>query len=235
MNFSIIYKFFLFAFFLLFSFFGYASGMWPESSVVIVNESDGEGVINLKNTDKFPLLMITRLQESENDKGNLLIITPPVARVEPGQTQSVRFILKNKTPIKKEILRRVTFEGIPPQEKNKNEVRVSIRQNLPVIIRPAGLAYSNSPWDKLVWAFKDDKLSVHNPSPYVVRLGQYVKTLPDNEEWSLPRGYILPDEQLILARENKKTKVKAVVDKVRISPATTWGFTVNDYDAVVTR
>lgn len=207
-----------------------ATGVFPESAVVIVEEVDGEGAINLQNTDAFPVLMLTTLQDIEQDKEKLLNVTPPVARVEPGKTQRVRFILTSKAPLKTERLKRVVFEGVPPQEKDKNVVRMTVRQNLPVIIRPAGLARDEAPWKRLVWSLKAGLLSVNNPSAYITRLDQKVITLPDNTVWSLPKTYILPGEQLTLTGGRKKN-TREPVRLVRISPASTWGFTVNSYEA----
>lgn len=42
-------------------------------------------------------------------------------------------------------LRRVVFNGIPPQNKGKNGVRMSVSQNIPVLIRPAGPAAMRLP------------------------------------------------------------------------------------------
>ncbi|ATZ11639.1 fimbria/pilus chaperone family protein [Erwinia amylovora] len=206
-----------------------ATGILPETSVVIVEEKEGEGAINLKNTDAFPVLLLTNLQDIEPDTGRLLTITPPAARVEPGKTQRVRFILTSASSLKTEHLMRVAFEGVPPQEKGKNVVRMTVRQNLPVIIRPGGLKRDEAPWKHLVWTLKAGRLSVSNPSPYVVRLGQIVTTLPQGASWSLPNAWILPGQQLALSGENKKSEAKA--DRVRVFPATTWGFTVDSYDA----
>ncbi|AUX72793.1 fimbria/pilus chaperone family protein [Erwinia pyrifoliae] len=206
-----------------------ATGILPETSVVIVEEEDGEGAINLKNTDAFPVLLLTNLQDIEPDTGRLITITPPAARVEPGKTQRVRFILTSKSPLKTEHLMRVAFEGVPPQEKGKSVVRMTVRQNLPVIIRPSGLKRDKAPWKRLIWTLKAGRLSVSNPSPYVVRLGQSVTTLPQGSSWSLPHAWILPGQQLTLSGEDKKAEAKA--DKVRFFPANTWGFAVDSYDA----
>ncbi|MGP0955600.1 fimbria/pilus chaperone family protein [Serratia sp. CY68758] len=209
-----------------------ASGMLPETSVVIVEEGDGEGAINLQNTDNFPVLLLTSLRDIEQDTEKLLAVTPPVARVEPGKTQRVRFMLTAKTPLKTERLKRVVFEGVPPQEKDKNVVRMTVRQNLPVIIRPAGLPRDEAPWKRLIWTLKAGVLSVINPSAYVVRLGQGVTTLPDKMIWMLPHTYVLPGQQLTLTRQAKRGDAGAeTASKVRISPATTWGFTVDSYEA----
>lgn len=203
--------------------------MVPETSVVIVEQEDGEGAINVKNTDAFPVLLLTTLENIEDDSENLLTITPPTARVEPGNSQRVRFIITNKEPLKTERLKRVTFEGVPPQQKGKNEVRVTMRQNLPVIIRPAGLEKDLSPWKRLAWKQIGGSITVSNPSPYVVRLGQGIQTLPDNTNWTLPNTYVLPGQTLTIKPDDNTNPGEA--QQVRISPATTWGYTVNTYDA----
>jgi P pilus assembly chaperone PapD len=211
----------------------HATGMVPETSIVIVEEADGEGGINVQNTDNFPVLLTTTLENIPEDTDELLIVTPPAARVEPGKNQRVRFMLTNKEPLKTERLKRVIFEGIPPQQKGKNEVRMTIRQNIPVIIRPAGLARADAPWEQLTWKLQDNSILLSNPSPYVVRLAQSVQTLPDNTTWILPNTYVLPGQALALTPDGGRTPTNA--SQVRISPATIWGFTVNSYDASLTR
>lgn len=213
----------------LFSTTALASGAVPDSSVVIVEGADGEGSINVKNTDPYPVLLLTQLENIPEDSESLLTVTPPAARVEPGKSQSVRFLLTSKEPLKTERLKRVTFEGVPPQQKGKSEVRMTVRQNLPLIIRPAGLARDETPWKHLVWQLAGKVLTVSNPSPYVVRLGQGVQTLPGNSAWSLPNSYVLPGQTLTLKQNGNKAPGSDT--QVRISPATTWGFSVDHYDA----
>lgn len=218
---------------LLSSFAACATGVVPETSVVIVEQSDGEGTISLKNTDSFPVLLLTTLENIKDDSENLLVVIPPAARVEPGKIQRVRFILISPLPLKTERLKRVIFEGVPPQQKGKSEVRMTVRQNLPVIIRPAGLEKDQAPWKHLVWRLAGSRLTVNNPSSYVVRLGQEVRTLPGNVSWILPNSYILPGQSVSLAALQGKTVGEA--RQVRISPATTWGYTVQSYDAALSK
>lgn len=211
-----------------------ANGMIPETSVVIVDQADGEGSINLKNSDDSPSLLITTLQNIADDKiTDLLSVTPPAARVEPGKSQRVRFILIDKTPLKTERLGRVIFEGVPPQKKGESRVQMNIRQNLPLLIRPAGLAKDEAPWKRLVWKQEGNQLTVSNDSPYVVRLGQGIQTLPDNVSWTLPQTYVLPGQKFAIKPDNNKQVSSAA--SVRISPATTWGYSVATYDAPITR
>ncbi|AIR61146.1 fimbrial protein [Cedecea neteri] len=212
----------------------YAAGMIPETSVVIINENDGEGAINIQNSDEQPLLLVTTLQNTVDDKiTNLLSVTPPAARVEPGKSQRVRFILIDKTPLKTERLGRVIFEGVPPQKKDENIIQMNVRQNLPLLIRPAGLVKDDSPWKRLTWKQAGNQLTVSNDSPYVVRLGQGIQTLPDNVSWTLPQSYVLPGQKITISPD--KDKQPGVASSVRISPATTWGYSVATYDAPVSR
>lgn len=202
---------------------------WCLKHRLIAEESDGEGVMDVKNSDAFPVLLLTAIENINADTLALLTVTPPAARVEPGKTQRVRFLLTSKQPLKTERLQRVIFDGLPPQQKGKNEIRMTVRQNLPVIIRPAGLEKDLAPWKRLVWTLSGNTLTVNNPSPYVVRLGQGVETLPGNTPWTLPDTYILPGQTLSLKPD--ANKVVGSAQKVRISPATTWGYSVNTYEA----
>lgn len=210
----------------------YATGMVPETSVVIVEQDDGEGTINVTNTDAFPVLLLSTVENLKDDNATLLTITPPAVRVEPGKTQRVRFIMTSKEPLKTERLKRVIFEGVPPQQKGKNEVRMTMRQNLPLIIRPAGLEKDRAPWKRLTWKLNGNSLTVSNPSPYVVRLSQGVQTLPDNTAWTLPSSYMLPGQTLTITPDGNKKAGTA--QQVRIAPATTWGYAVDSYDAPLT-
>src|ERR1700754_1340093 len=133
----------------------YADGMLPETSVVIVYEEKGEAAINVRNSDARPSLLHVTLQDIAEDVEPLLFVTPPVSRVEPGENQLVRFILRHAGPLKTQRLKRVVFEGIPPKnrlEPGRASVAVNIRQNLPVILHPKGLPMNREPWKGLVWS-----------------------------------------------------------------------------------
>ncbi|WP_343554127.1 fimbria/pilus chaperone family protein [Pantoea sp.] len=209
-----------------------ATGMVPETSVVIVEASNGEGAINLQNSDSWPALLVTAIENLPGDDSHNIIVSPPVSRVEPGQIQRVRFLITGDKALQTEKLKRVTFHGIPPQMKGENSVRVSVRQNLPMIIRPANLPVDNAPWRHLEWRHDKSGLSVINPSPYIVRLMQSIETLPDKTVWSLPKAYILPGESLHIAVERNGKSVNA--EKVRFMPASSWGYTSQPYEMPLT-
>lgn len=208
------------------------AGMVPQSSIVIIEESDGEGNIDIKNTDNFPSLLITKIEDLEEDKEELITVYPPVARVEGNEIQTVRFLITTKQPLKTERLKRVIFEGVPPKNSElEKEISVTFKQNLPVIIRPAGLAKNLTPWEGLTWENKDNQLIVTNSSPYIVRFISSTVTLqPSGAKFILPKSYILPNQSFALTSEIKTKQISG--EKVRLYPATTWGFaTGNYYDA----
>ncbi|WP_423760279.1 fimbria/pilus chaperone family protein [Burkholderia sp. NLJ2] len=206
-----------------------ASGVLPESSVVILNEADGETTMNVKNTESIPLLLHTSIQNTPEDQELLVVAVPPVSRVEGQDTQLVRFLLQSPAPLRVQRLKRVTFEGIPPKGPDgKARISMTIRQNLPLIVNPATLAKHTSPWTLLQWSVADGKLRVRNDSPYVVRLGQGVQLLPDKTAVDLGKTYVLPESTVEVSLPQG---AGARATGVKLSPATIYGYEVDSYDA----
>lgn len=212
-----------------------AAGMVPETSVVIVNEADGEATITVRNEDPTPALLLVTLQNLPEDLEPLLFLSQPAWRVEAGEEQRVRFMLRATAPLQVQRLKRVIFEGIQQQKLTGEriaKVGVSVRQNLPVIIHPKGLAANRSPWEGLQWRYHGQGVQVENPTPYVVRLAQEVRLMPADEQAYLPRTYILPGESLVLrldaaARRDNRS--------VKLFPATVYGYAVDEFEAPLGR
>lgn len=130
-----------------------ADGMQPETTVVILNEEDGEATLNIKNTDPGAALLHSVIQNIPEDLESLLIVTPPITRVESGDTQLVRFIMTAKAPLKTQRLKRVSFEGIPQaRTPGGATIGITLRQNLPLILHPKGLPKHDAPWQLLTQA-----------------------------------------------------------------------------------
>ena len=208
-----------------------ADGMVPNTSVVIVNEADGEASVTVTNTDAGLALMHVTLENIAEDSEPLVFVTPPLARVEAGKTQLVRFILQSEKPLLTQRLKRVIFEGIAQGksgvEAGHARVGVTVRQNLPVILHPKGLAPNRTPWTDLQWSIHDDQLTVRNDTPYVVRLGQELQLLPSAGNALLPKTYVLPGEQISIPMP------EGAATQVRFQPATVYGFAVPHYDAPI--
>lgn len=207
-----------------------ADGMIPETSVVIVDEAKGEAAIKVTNSDASSALLHVTLEHIPEDKAALVFVTPPVSRVEAGHTQLVRFILNTEQPLQTQRLKRVIFEGIVQKAQaapGEAVVGVNVRQNLPVILHPKGLAPNREPWLGLQWTLRDGHLNVHNPTPYVVRIAQEVQLLPSATRLLLPRTYVLPGDQLLLKLPAGHSGSDA---SVRLQPATVYGFAIEALD-----
>ena len=166
-----------------------ADGMLPETTVVVLYEEQGEATINIKNTDAAPALLHSVVQNVPEDVEPLLIVTPPITRVEAGETQLVRFISTLKEPLKTQRLKRVSFEGIPQaRTAGGATIGITLRQNLPLILHPQGLPVHHTPWELLTWRRAGERLTVHNDSAYVVRLASELLLLPQRGAATLPRN-----------------------------------------------
>lgn len=206
-----------------------ASGMKLETSVVVVNTGDGEGIMTLKNTDPTPVLLYSSVENLPGDKEESLIVTPPVVRVNPGDSQTVRFMLK-APPKDVEQLKRAIFEGIPASDKTADKLQITLRQNVPLIIHPAGLKENAEPWTLLKWEQNGaDSLKVTNTGPYVIRMSPTISVAPQNINGSLPRSYLLPGDTV----EVKFASKLAQAQKVQITPANLYGYFVKPYQASV--
>ncbi|MFU0448662.1 fimbria/pilus chaperone family protein [Pseudocitrobacter faecalis] len=209
-----------------------AAGMVPETSLLLINEQDKGGSINVKNTDPHPSLLYTNIVDLPDDKGVHLTPTQPVTRVEPDQTQQLRFILTTDAPLTTEHLKRVTFEGIPPKTKSDHShVAINIRQDLPVLIHPANLPVIKDAWTLLKWSASGNTLTVHNDSPYVVRLSEQVVAQPSGAMMKLSRTYILPGQTL-----TAKSKQSLEGDgQLKFFPASRYGIQVASYTAPLSK
>lgn len=205
--------------------------MLPETTVVLLYEEQGEATLTIKNTDAVPALLHSVVENVPEDLEPLLVVTPPITRVEAGETQLVRFISTLKAPLKTQRLKRVTFEGIPQaRAAGGATIGITLRQNLPLILHPRGLPVHHTPWELLKWRRMGDRLTVHNDSAYVVRLTPQVQLLPQHVQATLPRAYVLPGDTLTVAVQGALTGLTTV----EFQPATTYGFSVESYRALVT-
>lgn len=212
-----------------------ADGMVPQTSVVVIDEADGEATINVLNTDNTKALLHSVILDVEEDPhAPTVIVTPPLAHVGAGKTQQVRLLLDATEPLKRQHLRRVTFEGIPPADNSGTaRVAISFRQNLPVIIHPRGLERNQTPWTQLAWSLQGNTLTVSNTSPYVVRMNAKVTLLPSGTTVELPRTFVLPGDTFSAAAPQGSSV--SADSTVRISPATVYGYAVEHYDATLQR
>lgn len=205
-----------------------ASAVLPTTSAIIIEENDREGTIGIKNTNKEPVLLyskVTRLDDDDLDAA--LIPSPQAVVVQPGETQTVRLLFRSKKKLDKEHLARIVFVGIPP-EKNKSGSHISfmVGQDLPVVIRPAGYVPVENNWQYLKWRFQGNQLCVTNDTKYVIRFVNNVMVTPGNIPVNMPKAYALPGSSNCAGLPAGRQIATGA--KVSFSAVTDYGYILNE-------
>jgi len=232
---NIIYKLIVLSIFCI-STYSNATGVLPDTTLLVISEENGVSQIGISNTENKPLLLITTIMDLPEDKDVTLLALPAITRIEANGRQIVRFILdKSNTPLKVQHLKRVQFEGIPivDNTEGKSTVRVSLRQDIPVVISPSNLKQDPEPWKYLKLNWTNGKIILSNPSAYVIRLSQSISVLQNSPAIKvLPRTYVLPGESFSV---DIPSGIPENVNFVRIFPASPYGFEVPPYDTPLSR
>lgn len=205
----------------------YADGMQPATSVVIIYEEDGEATMNVKNTDSRAGLLHTTIEHIPEDEGTIVVATPPVARVEAGEQQMVRFIYQGPA-LTTQRMKRVSFEGVGQRQTIEGHatVGVGVRHNIPLLLHPKGLARHRSPWELLQWSLRNNQLTVRNDSAYVVRMEPQISLMPSGAKVNLERTYLLPGQSFVIPVADAGQDTTVV-----LHPASVYGYSVDAYEA----
>ena len=133
--------------------------------------------VRLNNADGTPALVQSWL-ETDDDNGSAqnvpFIIMPPLTRVEPNTTQSLRIRHTGEPlPQDRESLFYLNVLDIPAKPKgeqaSESYLQFTFRSRLKFFYRPAKLPYTvDKAYDKVVWSLKDNQLTFKNPTPYYI-------------------------------------------------------------------
>jgi len=188
-----------------------------ETMTVILDASEQRKVFNVRNTGKEPILLATQVTDIDGGSkiSQHVMVSPPITRIEPQQSQQINFVLKNGVNISNETLLKASFQGIG--ETKKNTTKMPVRQEIAMLIVPADMMVSPSPWDALVVKQQNNHLTLSNTGRQVIRLSRNFTALPGNEIYNLEQFYLRPGE-------SKTVTTKQSVDEIRISPLSRYGF-----------
>ncbi|TBL69650.1 fimbrial chaperone [Hafnia alvei] len=151
---------------------------------IIYPESQKNTLVQLMNKGNKPLLAQIWLDDGrENTNPESLkvpfVLTPPVARIDPGRGQTVRITYMNKVlPADRESLYWFNVLEIPPKDKNaadQNQLQLAFRTRVKLLYRPKGIkgdaakAAQQLKWH-VVSSAKGVAIEAKNDSPYFVSL-----------------------------------------------------------------
>lgn len=152
---------------------------------VVYNMTDSEVTLKLSNVGRSPALTQVWLDKGDPaaDPGKLdlpFILTPPLARIDPGKSQTIRIAYTGEAlPKDHETLLWFNVLEVPPKpsaaQVGENYVQLAFRSRLKFFFRPTGLpGNADDAPEKLTWHVDagNDKpaLLVANPTPYYVTI-----------------------------------------------------------------
>ncbi|EMG9309485.1 fimbria/pilus periplasmic chaperone [Proteus mirabilis] len=201
---------------LLISHFSHAS-FQLETMTVILDSEEPRKIFNVKNTGSEPILLSTKVSDldKQHEIAKNIIITPPITRIEPVQSQNINFILKDGIEFDDEQILKASFQGIGVAK--VNSTKMPIRQDIAMLIIPKGLTIEREPWKNLEVKQVNNQLILKNNGKQVIRMAPAFSSLPSNNGYSIGQFYIRPQEEI-------KVDVKEKLTEIKISPLSRYGF-----------
>lgn len=196
------------------------AGFQLETMTVIVDAGEARKIFNVKNTGHDPILLSTKVSDIEGgqDLAKDIMVSPPITRIEPEQSQQINFVLKKGVNITDEALLRVSFQGVGAAV--SNATKMPIRQDVAMLIIPEGMTVSKTPWDALEVKQQGKNLTFTNKGKQVIRLSPNFVGIPSNKSYNLEQFYVRPNE-------TKTVEVDGDLSKIKISPLSRYGFKMN--------
>ncbi|MBI6329781.1 fimbria/pilus periplasmic chaperone, partial [Proteus mirabilis] len=192
---------------LLISHFSHAS-FQLETMTVILDSEEPRKIFNVKNTGSEPILLSTKVSDldKQHEIAKNIIITPPITRIEPDQSQNINFILKDGIEFDDEQILKASFQGIGVAK--VNSTKMPIRQDIAMLIIPKGLTIEREPWKNLEVKQVNNQLILKNNGKQVIRMAPAFSSLPSNNGYSIGQFYIRPQEEIKVDVKEKLTEIK---------------------------
>ncbi|HCU2429063.1 TPA: fimbria/pilus periplasmic chaperone, partial [Proteus mirabilis] len=191
---------------LLISHFSHAS-FQLETMTVILDSEEPRKIFNVKNTGSEPILLSTKVSDldKQHEIAKNIIITPPITRIEPDQSQNINFILKDGIEFDDEQILKASFQGIGVAK--VNSTKMPIRQDIAMLIIPKGLTIEHEPWKNLEVKQVNNQLILKNNGKQVIRMAPAFSSLPSNNGYSIGQFYIRPQEEIKVDVKEKLTEI----------------------------
>lgn len=203
------------------------AGVVISGTRVIYPAQAREVTVQVNNVGESPSLVQAWIdsgnpeQTAENSDAPFLL-TPPIARVEPGRSQALRVMFTGAAlPTDRESLFWLNVLDVAPSPQaggeEQNYLQVAFRSRVKLFYRPKDLPdTANDAPRKLRWSLVDGKLRIDNPTPYHVTLAEVHAVAAGVSTLIEDKGKMVgPNQQLLLDAPGPMAQVRFI--------------TVNDY------
>lgn len=184
---------------------------------VVFPATQGEVTVRLTNEGQLPALIEAWIDagnpESTPDTAKVpFLITPPLARMNPGKGQSLRIVYTGQPlPSDRESLFWLNVLEIPPKPTDttgeaQNTLQFAVRSRLKLFFRPAKLAGDPlTAGGQLQWKLVADgggyALEAHNPTPYYITMSK-LTLHAGSANYEAGSGMVAPQASLRLPVQN---------------------------------
>lgn len=183
-----------------------AASFGPRESMLIFDGRKNSSSYRLDNTDThLPWLVQAWIEDVTEKRTDIFTSVPLIFRVEPSSSFTVRIVKKGSVPEDRETLYWAVSNSLPGSERSEQkaeddkisaQLSLAYRFKVPMIYRPAALAGKPQQPESLQWhADKGGKMTVHNPTPYVVQLN-YVSVDGKRHQGKGVSWFISPDKSV---------------------------------------
>lgn len=154
-----------------------------ESSRVIYPSDVKSAALVIRNASAKPYLVQSWLdgEKKGEDKSSLMIVTPPLLKLQPNQAATLRFIYSGHgLPLDRESMLWVNVQEIPPRATQSNVMQLAIRTRMKLFYRPASLKISlEEAVAKIRTEYVKGGVNIINPGPLHITFSAI--TMKDNQ------------------------------------------------------
>ncbi|MXN74132.1 fimbria/pilus periplasmic chaperone [Burkholderia sp. 4701] len=199
-----------------------------ESTTVVLDEQERRVAFNVKNDGAEPILLVSKLDDLNDDEkmSQQILVAPPIARIDPGQSQQVNFALKKGVKLDHEYMLKASFEG--GAQRGRGSMAMPVRQEVGFILQPSAIPPVRTPWQDLKLTAAGRRLTVANPGKHVIRLANTLALLPGDKSIALAHSYLMPGDSQTL-------EIDGAAEQVRIIPLSRYGLVQDAVTLPITR
>jgi P pilus assembly chaperone PapD len=144
---------------------------------LIYNGGKKEASLNVTNSDTNPYLIQSWAEAPNNGAEKApFIVTPPLFRLEGNQQNLLRIVRTGgNLPDDRESLYWLNIKSIPSgnRAEGTNTLQIAVKTSIKLLYRPQGVkGVPEDVTSKLTWSQSGTRLSVNNPTPFVMNFQQ---------------------------------------------------------------
>lgn len=154
-----------------------SGGVTVGGTRLIYDGGKKEASLSVTSTDINPYLIQSWVdtQNGGSEKAPF-IVTPPLFRLEGNQRNLLRIVRTGgNLPEDRESLYWLNIKSIPASSKNEdaNTLKIAVKTSIKLLYRPQGVKGTpEEVTDKLLWSQTGSRLTVNNPTPFVMNFQQ---------------------------------------------------------------